>query len=503
VTNGLGMNLEIGTQVGDYLLLSRIGKGSYGVVYEAEHAITRRRDALKLMLYTGPCAADDEQRFLREIQLQASLQHPNIASVYTAFRTEWGPALAMELVRGESLRAILERRTFRLEEGIGYMQAALCGLAAAERLGIVHRDVKPENILITQDGKVKLTDFGLAHVMNGARLTGSGENIGTPCYMSPEQVVGNEPVDSRSDVYAAGVVLYEIVTGQPPFTGTNGFAVMLAHRNTPPVPPIDVNPATGEALNQVILKALEKDPSKRFHNAGELCNAVELAMAEREHKMVGIPAPHPGRPSPWRWVAVTAAAAAGGCGLLFFVAHMATRHVEARANAVPAKPSTAVVQPVQPAPPPAPVVEPPQAVAMPPEPSPAPEPVEKRKRAAKPEIVAKPAQRAVRRPVPAPAATQPRFTSTDAPDPLAKRSAEAAKPPSSPSGAAFEAPAPTAPLPTSAAPAASPVIPADPPPDADPAAETTGKRRNPIVRAFGKIFGRHNTTKTDSPKAEK
>jgi len=92
------MNLEVGAQLGDYRLLSRIGKGSYGVVYEAEHAITKRIDALKLMLYAGPCAADDEQRFLREIQVQASLQHPNIAAVYTAFRTQWGPALLMELV---------------------------------------------------------------------------------------------------------------------------------------------------------------------------------------------------------------------------------------------------------------------------------------------------------------------------------------------------------------------------------------------------------------------
>jgi serine/threonine-protein kinase len=119
-----------------------------------------------------------------------------------------------------------------LAEGVGYMLAALNGLSAAVSIGIVHRDVKPENILITAEGQVKLTDFGLSHVINGARLTGSGKNIGTPCYMSPEQVVGNEAVDARSDVYSAGAVFYEVVTGNPPFTGTNDFAVMLAHRNT-------------------------------------------------------------------------------------------------------------------------------------------------------------------------------------------------------------------------------------------------------------------------------
>ena len=487
------MSLSIGEQLGDYRLISRIGKGSYGVVYEAEHALTCRRDALKLMLYAGPCAADDEQRFLREIQVQASLQHPNIASVYTAFRTDWGPALAMELVRGESLRAVLEHRKIPLQEGVGYMQAALRGLAAAEQLGVVHRDIKPENILITQDGQVKLTDFGLAHVVNGARITGTGENIGTPCYMSPEQVAGNEPVDARTDVYAAGVVLYEVLTGHPPFTGTNGFAVMLAQRNTPPAPPIEVNPEICPELNRVILKALEKDPLDRFCNAAEMYHALEEAMTHQPIAAVMPSANHSLRAVHWRWAAITAAAATGLCGLLLSVGHLVTRHPESPAGAVAVKPPPAAVQPA-----PAPAVAVPQqpepagSVPEPPTPAPA-EPVARREHAAKP------VRKASRVSAPAPDPTLPHFTSTEDP-PTASKAAATAEKPQSPAPASATVPPATFeadPAPTEAAAVPAPV-PSDKAPAVDASSDAPPKHRNPVVRALGKIFGRRS-----APKAEK
>jgi eukaryotic-like serine/threonine-protein kinase len=272
------MNLEVGTQLGEYVILSRIGKGAYGVVFEAEHSITRRVDAVKLMLDAGSSCSDEEQRFLREIQAQASIQHTNIATVYGAFRTPWGLALAMEFVRGKSLRTLLQAGPLAPAAATAHILAVLDGLSCAERLGIVHRDIKPDNILITENGAVKLTDFGLARVPNTARITTSGENLGTPCYMSPEQVTGEAPADARSDIYSTGVVLYEAVTGKPPFSGTNGFAVMLAHRSTAPVPPIALQPAIGPALNAVILKALEKDPLHRFQTAAEFRAAVEGAV---------------------------------------------------------------------------------------------------------------------------------------------------------------------------------------------------------------------------------
>jgi serine/threonine protein kinase len=495
------MNLEIGTQLGDYRLLSRIGKGSYGIVYEAEHAITRRIDALKLMLYAGPCAADDEQRFLREIQVQAALQHPNIAAVYTAFRTEWGPALAMERVRGLSLRAILDRGRPPLAEGIRYMLAALNGLSAAEHLGIVHRDVKPENILITPEGEVKLTDFGLAHVINGARLTGSGENIGTPCYMSPEQVVATEPVDARSDVYSAGVVLYEVVTGNPPFTGTNGFAVMLAHRNTPPVPPIEKNPEISARLNRVILTALEKDPAHRFNNAREFHDALQEVVAEPQPIRVSVPRRLPRIRNYWRWVAVTAAAAAGLGGVLAIAdrvaAHRSVPSVQAHTKTAPA--SVPAAPPPAPAPAiaidqtapstPAPAPPPEQAQAQDPEPPPPQSPARSHKAAATPK----------RRPA-SPASTLPQFISTsDQPEPVVpKPSAEYATehPAPPPPAKSFEAaPAASAPPePASAAPTPAP-SPVGPDPQAADAADAP-KRRNAVVRAFGKIFHKRQNTNT-------
>jgi eukaryotic-like serine/threonine-protein kinase len=277
------MNLEVGTQLGEYRILSRIGKGAYGIVFEAEHAITKRIDAVKLMLDAGPSAADEEHRFLREIQVQASLQHVNIATVYGAFRTPWGLALAMELVKGQSLRAILSGGPLSPTAAVAYLLQVLDGLSYAEQRGVVHRDIKPDNILITPDGTVKLTDFGLAQAANSTRITTSGENLGTPCYMSPEQVTGSAPADARSDVYSTGVVLYEAVTGRPPFLGTNGFAVMLAHQNTLPQPPVELEPSIAPQLNQVILKALEKDPACRFQDAAgfheALCQAIVAVAA--------------------------------------------------------------------------------------------------------------------------------------------------------------------------------------------------------------------------------
>ncbi|HEV3198040.1 MAG TPA: protein kinase [Bryobacteraceae bacterium] len=269
------MSLEMGTQLGEYRILSRIGRGAYGDVFEAEHEITRRRDAIKVLVDGHLHVALDEQRFLREIQVQASLHHPNIAAVYTAFPTPHGLALVMELVRGESLSAILARGRVPLQRGIGYVLGMLEGLQYAHTQGIVHRDIKPENIIVTPDGSVKLTDFGLARSLSSPRLTQSGAFAGSPCYMSPEQGLGTGLIDSRSDIYSAGVVLYEIATGRPPFTGETTFAVMVAHQSSPPLPPVELDPTIGTELNQVILKALAKDLDERFQSAAAFHSALE------------------------------------------------------------------------------------------------------------------------------------------------------------------------------------------------------------------------------------
>ena len=447
------MNLEVGTQLGDYRILSRIGKGAYGIVFEAEHAITRRIDAVKLMLDAGPSAADEEQRFLREIQVQASLQHANIATVYGAFRTPWGLALAMELVRGQSLRTILSGGPLSPTAAAAYILQVLDGLSFAEQNGVVHRDIKPDNILITPDGTVKLTDFGLAQAANSTRITTSGENLGTPCYMSPEQVTGSAPADARSDVYSTGVVLYEAVTGRPPFVGTNGFAVMLAHQNTAPQPPEELQPSIGRHLNQVILKALEKNPACRFQNAAEFHAALCEAMTA-----VAVAVPAPARRHGARRQSVVAAAVLvlAVCGFGAWASRFTAPRPEASPPAVIIHPIEAVA-PVIPAPP--------AALGDPvPEPSPLPTPARVvRRRHTQPGVGSPAAHKMA--PTPQPAAKPDRHPALPVETGLA---------PPLPRQAA-------APLPAVIA-APAPVTPEEP---------VQQKRPNIIRRALGRIFRRH------------
>ncbi len=459
------MNLEVGTQLGEYRILSRIGQGSYGVVFEAEHAITRRVDAVKLMHDAGASSADEEQRFLREIQAQASLQHLNIATVYGAFRTPWGLALAMELVRGKSLRTVLEAGPLPTQVAIGYILAVLDGLSCAERLGIIHRDVKPDNILITESGTVKITDFGLAQVANSARITSSGENLGTPCYMSPEQAICSSPADARSDVYSTAVVLYEAVTGRPPFIGTNGFAVMMAHQSTLPVAPAELQPSIGGELNRVILKALEKVPDRRFQNAAEFHAALE-----RAEVLAGAGALP--RPITRTWKIAAAAAAAGItlglCGLGAWAGHWAMHRGAPAPAAKIAMPVSApqAPPPVVPvaAPPvlPASLSEPPAEVEKPPVPVP---------------------HRAARR---VPKRGRPVFRQAA----VSHLEVSRAVPPDSARTAASPTPAPALPPPPAAGPlsvtGAAPVAQAVPEP-------VQPKRKNIFRRALGKIFGHRET----------
>ncbi|HTX36898.1 MAG TPA: protein kinase [Bryobacteraceae bacterium] len=271
------MSLEAGTQLGDYRILSTIGSGAYGEVYEAEHTITRRRDALKILADRRLHAPEEERRFLQEIQLQASLHHPNIAAVHNAFSTPHGLALVMELVPGEPLSAVLARGRIPIDRGTALVLEMLAALAYAHAVGVVHRDIKPENIIVTPEGSVKLTDFGLARCATSPRITQSGAFAGSPCYMSPEQARGTQAADSRSDTYSAGVVLYEVVTGRLPFTGDSTFEVLLAHQYSPPPPPDEVEPAAGAALSQVILTAIEKEPDRRYQTAGAFYTALESA----------------------------------------------------------------------------------------------------------------------------------------------------------------------------------------------------------------------------------
>ncbi len=273
------MSFEIGERVGDYRITGVLGAGGSGEVYRAEHTITKRVEALKVLAPGRAHNTEEEQRFLREIQLHASLAHPNIASVHNAFSTKLGLVLVMELVEGESLEAILRRGRIPVETGVGYVLQVLSALAHAHANSVLHRDVKPGNIVIAPDGTVKLTDFGLARQTANPRLTQTGTPAGSPYYMSPEQIHGVAPVDARSDVYSTGAVLYEVAAGRRPFEGESAFEVMQAHVECAPPAPIEIEPALSPALNQAILIALAKDPGQRFQSAAEFRDAIEAACA--------------------------------------------------------------------------------------------------------------------------------------------------------------------------------------------------------------------------------
>jgi serine/threonine-protein kinase len=371
----------------------------------------------------------------------------------------------MELVQGEPLSAFLRRGRVALVPGVSYVLGTLSALAYAHSHGIIHRDIKPENILITPGGSVKLTDFGLARSTSSPRAR-RGEFEGSPGYMSPEQVLATGEIDARSDIYSTGVVLYEIVTGRPPFRGDSPFAVMLGHRSTAPIPPSRFNPAIPPALDQVILKSLEKDPARRFGTAAEFQAALHQAA------LVAVPA------NKYRRLPLVASAALAVTALIVFglLPHHRTSAAAgpAKAPAPTAAPAGETAPPVNSTPPAEPAAA---AAPQPPlaEPEPAPStPVPVRTQTAK-------VRSPKRRDVPAePLSQLPRFTSsTDEPEPKSRSVLPPAPqpPPKTSADSEVTLPAALATNPVESAPA----------PPSDPAGAGP-KHRNPVVRTLGKLF---------------
>jgi len=258
---------------GDYEVLERIGQGGMGTVYKVRHAISDRVEAMKVLLADLHAAEDMEERFLREIKLQASLSHPNIASLHTAFRFGNQLLMVMEFIEGESLSTVMKTRGSTISESVMYAREILSALSYAHARGVVHRDIKPQNIMITTVGRVKLLDFGLATGAKGKTLTRSGAVMGSLQYMSPEQVNGLT-ADGRSDIYSLGVTLYQLVTGVAPIPGESDYQLMQGHLNYVPRPPSEVNPNVPANISAAVMKALEKDVAARFQTADEFSAAL-------------------------------------------------------------------------------------------------------------------------------------------------------------------------------------------------------------------------------------
>ena len=276
----MGPDRRIGTELGGYRIVEPLGSGGTSVVYRAEHVRLGRPAALKL-LTPGFGKADFRGRFLRESQLAASLDHPSIVPVYDAGEEDGLLYIAMACIEGEDLKTLLAeqgrldvRRALRILGQIG------SALDAAHARGLVHRDVKPANILVAEGDRAYLSDFGVVKELAGNGTTRTGSFIGTIEYCAPEQIEGQD-VDGRADVYALACVLYECLTGEPPFHRPSEVAVLNAHLHTPPPKLSRVAPDLPPALEPVISKALSKSPLDRYATCGELIAAARAAVAER------------------------------------------------------------------------------------------------------------------------------------------------------------------------------------------------------------------------------
>ena len=260
---------------GRYEIIKELGRGAMGLVYQAHDPEIDRLIALKVLREDRLTSAAFVQRFLKEARAIGRLSHPRIVTVYDVGQDHGTIYIAMELLQGEPLNVLLEKKKFSPEEvGNLGMQVAET-LDYAHQKGIVHRDIKPSNILVQPDGQIKITDFGIAHIEDpeASVQTQAGEILGTPAYMSPEQVMG-QPADGRSDLFSLGIILYELSTGKRPFGGPNLAAIFQSISQDNPPSPSELNPAIPKNLSKAIMRCLEKNPASRYPTGKELAEAL-------------------------------------------------------------------------------------------------------------------------------------------------------------------------------------------------------------------------------------
>ena len=272
------------TKLGRYDIVRVLGKGAMGLVYEARDPNLDRRVAIKTIKVenlSAEASADYEARFRTEARSAARLQHPNIVSVYDSERHGDTAYLVMEYVQGDDLKQHLDAgKRYSLEQSLGIVRDLLSALDYAHRQNIVHRDVKPANLLVEASGRVKLTDFGVARIQDSGEATRTkGSMVGTLKYMSPEQVQGLS-VDARSDLFAAGIVLYQLLTGRRPFDGEGEFAIIHQIVSQQPAAPSSINPQLPAALDAVVARALAKQREDRFASAQEFASALQEASGQ-------------------------------------------------------------------------------------------------------------------------------------------------------------------------------------------------------------------------------
>jgi len=262
------VGFEVGQRVADYEIVSLLGVGGMSRVYRVRNAISHRIEAMKVLLADLNAEPDMAARFASEIRTLAGLDHPNIAQLHTALQVGNELVMMMEFVDGLTLQQLAKQAPLSLEKTVDYIHQVLAALSFAHHRGVVHRDVKPANIMVTPQGIAKLTDFGIAKSKLQDELTRPGTTVGSLYYMSPEQAVGGRAVDGRSDIYSVGIMMYELLAGCRPFEDESAYVILHSQLTVVPPPPVEVNPLLSKPLSDLIMKALEKDPAKRFQTAG-------------------------------------------------------------------------------------------------------------------------------------------------------------------------------------------------------------------------------------------
>jgi serine/threonine-protein kinase len=272
-------NLQKGSTVaGRYTIIEELGRGGMGVVYKAEDTKLKRTVALKFLPPELTHIPAVHERFTREAQAAAALNHPNICTVYEFDQAGENAFISMAYIDGQSLRKKIESGPLELEESLKIITQVAEGLQEAHKKGVVHRDIKSANIMVTERGQAKIMDFGLARVTESSLVTQEGMTMGTVTYMSPEQARG-EKVDHRTDIWSLGVVLYEMLTGKLPFKGEHEQAIVYSILKEKPKPITDLKPDIPVSIGQVVSKTLEKDPDKRYQKVDKLLDDLKSISA--------------------------------------------------------------------------------------------------------------------------------------------------------------------------------------------------------------------------------
>jgi serine/threonine-protein kinase len=269
----------LGMAVPGYAVLALLGKGGMGVVYKARHLALGRTVALKMILHAEHASEDERRRFQGEAQAVASLQHANIVQIFEVGQHKGLPYFSLEFCPGGGLEKQLDGTPWEAKRAAALVETLARAMQAAHQKGLVHRDLKPANVLLAEDGTPKVTDFGLAKKIDARGATQTGAVVGTPSYMAPEQASGRKDIGPAADVYALGAILYELLTGRPPFRGDTTLDTLLQVLERFPERPRAFNPAVNAALEAICLRSLEKDPRDRYPTA--LALAEDLAAYRR------------------------------------------------------------------------------------------------------------------------------------------------------------------------------------------------------------------------------